>query len=191
MRKEEEKAIKIAERMNTMDNLNRLNIPILDGFEILEHDPNNKIIFIARKDNILEQLLTDGMLIDDETIDDRIEKVMSEITKETHSKPLYKKGVVIKFFKLITSEGIDFHIYVQDILKGTPSDKKLIRQLNAYFVEPVGKEFCQLSLAAGLYPVGERYKLLGDIINLNDDELTKSLEVGLDLILRNIKYKDI
>lgn len=190
MRKEHEKAIKVAERLNTLDNISRLGIPILDGFEVLEHDPNNKIIFVARKDNIIEQFLTDGMLIDDETIDERIEKIISEITKEICTKPLYKKGVAIKFFKLISKNDIDFHIYVQDIIKGTPSNRKLVRQLNAYFVEPVGNEFCQISLGSGLYPVGERYKLLGDIIDLNNDELIKSLETGLELIINNIKYKD-
>ena len=190
MKKEVIKAIDIAKKLNTIENINRLKIPILDGFELLEHDKTSKIIFIAKKDNIIEQFLTDGALIDDETIDERIDKIILEITKEVGTKPLYKKGTIMKFLKLYSNEGIDYHIYVQDILKGTPSDRKLIRQLNAYFVEPVGKEFCQMSLATGLYPVGERFKLLKDIKDLKNDELTKTLEIGLDIILKNIKYKD-
>lgn len=190
MRKEHEKAIKLAERLNTMENISHLNIPILDGFEIIDNDLNNKIIFVAKKDNIIEQFLTDGMLIDDETTDERIDKVISEITKHIDNKPLYKKETIMKYYKNYSNKDIDYQIYVQDILKGTPSNRKLIRQLNAYFVEPKGKEFCQMSLATGLYPVGERYKLLKDIEDLSNDELTKSLEVGLELILSNISYKE-
>ena len=54
MRKEHEKAIKLAERLNTMENISHLNIPILDGFEIIDNDLNSKIIFVAKKDNIIE-----------------------------------------------------------------------------------------------------------------------------------------
>ncbi len=190
MRKEHEQAIKLAQDLNTKQNINRLNIPILDGFELIEHEPNSKVIFIAKRDNIIEQLLTDGMLIDDETVDERIDKIINETTKNIGNKPLYKKGVIMKFFKTLKKSDFTYYIYVQDILKGTPSDRKLIRQLNAYFVEPIGKEFCQLSLATGFYPVGDRYKLLKDIDDLSKDELTKSLEIGLDLILKNISYKE-
>ncbi len=190
MQKKIEKAIELAKRLNTIENINKLNIPILDGFEVIDTPPNNKILFVAKKDNMIEQLLTDGALIDDEKIDERIDKILLEITKEIEGKPLYKKGVALKFLKQYHNGEFVFHIYVQDILTGTPSNKKLTRQLNAYFVEPRGKEFCQLSLAAGLYQVGDRYKVLGDIKNLNDDELVKALEVGMDLILNNIKYKE-
>ena len=189
MQKEHKKAIQLAENLNTKQNIDRLNIPILDGFKLIDHEPNRKIIFLAQKDNIMEQFLADGMLIDDETVDERIDKIIGEITKDIGKKPLYKNGVIMKYFKTLNTSDFTFYIYVQDILKGIPSDRKLIRQLNAYFVEPVGNEFCQLSLATGLYSVGERYKLLKDIEDLNKDELTKSLEVGLDLILKNINYK--
>lgn len=190
MRKVHENAVKLAKKLNSIENINRLRIPLLDGFEVLKTEPNTKIVFVAKKDSLIEQFLTDGMLVDDETIDDRIDKIIGEITKFVDNKPLYKKGTVMKFYKLINNDGIDFHIYVQDILKGTPSDRKLIRQLNAYFVEPKGNEFCQLSLATGLFPVGKRYKLLGDIIDLKEDELIKCLEPGIDLLVKNIKYKD-
>ena len=37
MKKEVIKAIDIAKKLNTIENINRLKIPILDGFELLEH----------------------------------------------------------------------------------------------------------------------------------------------------------
>ena len=59
--------------------------------------------------------------------------------------------------------------------------------MNAYFVEPKSKEFCQLSLAIGQYLKSE-YKLLREIDDLNRDVLIKNLEKAMMIIMDNIVY---
>ena len=92
-------------------------------------------------------------------------------------------------YKNYDNDNFDFKIFVQDILSGTEEDIKFARQLSAFFVEPNGNEFYQISVAAGSYAVNKGYKLLKDIKNYEEDEIIKGLETNLKLIMDNIIYK--
>ena len=81
-----ENAIKVAKKMNTLIDFNLLSVPVLDDFILVQKnltDPNNNIIFVAVKNNTLEQFLGDGMLEPNESFDDRIEKVINQMKEES------------------------------------------------------------------------------------------------------------
>lgn len=182
----EKRIIEAATRANSIINVQDLSIPVLDDFVIQQNiKVDSKFIFVATKDGAIEQFLTDGQLIDDEDFEDRIEKVLNGIRREVRNNPLYKgNGRYIDFYKFHKTKLFNFKIYVQDIL----IDKDhFVRQMNAYFIEPKSKEFCQLSLAIGQYLKSE-YKLLREIDDYNNDILIKTLEEAMILIMDNIVY---
>ena len=146
---------------------------------------DSKFIFVATKDGAIEQFLTDGQLIDDEEFEERVEKVLNGIRREVRNNPLYAgNGRYIDFYKFHKTPLFDFKIYVQDIL----IDKEhFVRQMNAYFIEPKSKEFCQLSLAIGQY-LKREYKLLRETDDLSKDILNQTLEKAMIIIMDNIVY---
>ena len=188
-----DKALEIAKNMNTILNYQSLLIPILDGFTVIEKnltDPNHKIIFVAVKNNTLEQFIGDGILGEQESVDDRIEKVVKDIKKEVGTNKLYDgNNEYLCYYKNYDNANFDYKIYVQDILSGSEDDLRFARQLSAFFVEPIGNEFYQISVAAGSYAVNKGYKLLKDLKNYEEDEIIKGLEANLKIIMDNIVYK--
>ena len=188
-----DKAIEIAKNMNTMINYQSLAIPVLDDFIVVQRnltDPNHKIIFVAVKNNTLEQFLGDGVLGEKESFDDRIEKVVNEIKEEVKTNKLYDGNKeFLCYYKNYDNDNFDFKIYIQDILSGNEEDIRFARQLSAFFVEPNGNEFYQISIAAGSYSVNKGYKLLKDINKYEEDEIVKGLEANLKIIMDNIIYK--
>ena len=188
-----ERAINLAKNMNTLINYQSLAIPVLNDFIVVQRnltDPNHKVIFVAIKNNTIEQFLGDGVLGEKESVDDRIEKIINEIKEEVKDNELYKENdEYLCYYKDYDNDNFDFKIYIQDILSGTPEDIKFARQLSAYFVEPKGNEFYQISMAAGSYSTKEGYKLLKDIENYDQDKIIDGLEQDLKLIMDNIIYK--
>jgi len=186
----EEKIFKIANKANSLANIDKLNIPIPDGFEVIKEelmDPN--LIFVAQKDNYIEQLLTDGRVEENEDIEQRIEKVISETANSIKDNPLYDDNRFMTYYRTYFNDVIEFNIYIQDILAGSSKDKVFIRQLNAYFLEPIGREFCQLSVASGPYDVKDN-KLINSITDYSEDLIIKDLDNLLNSILENLVYKD-
>ena len=178
--------IEAANKTNSLINVMDLTIPVLDGFvEQQNIKLNSKHIFVATKDGALEQFLTDGELLDDEDFEGRVEKVLNGIRREVRNNPLYaNNGRYVDFYKFHKNTLFNFKIYVQDIL----IDKEhFVRQMNAYFLEPKSKEFCQLSLSIGQYLKSE-YKLLREIDDYSEDVLIKNLEEAMTIIMDNIVY---
>ena len=194
MNKKEQLALEMAKKANTIQNVDRLLIPILEGFKIVKQDifsKDSNSFFVAMKNNTIEQFQTDGELNENESFEQRIDKVIKDIKDSVKNNELYKgNNDYIVYYKNYDNNFFDFKIYVQDILVGSKDDLKFIRQMNAFFVEGIGNEFCQLSLAAGQYKVSDKYKLLKDIKEYSKDEIIKGLEQGLKVVLDNIIYKD-
>ncbi len=194
MNKKEKKALQIASKANTIENVNRLLIPILEGFQIVKQDifsKDSNQFFVAVKNNTIEQFQTDGMLDEKESFEQRVEKVIKQMKDSVKGNELYDgyKDFIV-YYKNYDNNFFDFKIYIQDILVGTKEDLKFIRQINAFFVEGIGNEFCHLSMAAGQYKVSDKFKLLKDIKEYNKDEIIKGLEDGLKVVLDNIIYRD-
>ena len=169
----------IADKANQIINNNALIIPILDNFEIVDQkqDANNNY-FVAKYKNTLEQFIVDGVLKEDETYDEHIKKVNESIKDNVIDNELYENKNFLIYYKTNQTSDFQFKLYLQDI-----------RQLTAYFMNDKTNEFCQLSLATGPFPVNERFKLLDNIKDLDNDEVINILEKSLNVIMNNIHYE--
>ena len=153
---------------------NLLLVPILNNYEVIKNDNNDAIIFTAKaKDNSIQQFLCDGVIKEDETLDKRIEKVI----KETEEK-MKKNGFLnpqMDFLSTFNTKLFKFRLYLQDMIKGD----KIIRQVNAYFVEPNNNYFYEICLSAP--PMS---------LKVANEAVMKNLITMLTIILQNIKYND-
>ena len=93
----EEKVIEIAQLVEEaeQENLRDLIIPILDGFKETPDTDDKKLVAI--KDDTLEQFYNDGVLGENETFEQRIEKVQKETFESLPNKELYS-GDCFKFY---------------------------------------------------------------------------------------------
>lgn len=185
-----EQIINLADKANRTLLEQDLIIPILDKFEIVtQNNENDKKNFVAKYDNNLEQFLTDGILELNETFDEHIKEVNSSIKESLIENELYKDRNYLVYYKTYQTSEFSFKIYLQDILMEDNASLKFIRQLTAYFINKQTNEFCQLSLASGPYKENEQHKLLDNIQDFDDDEIIKSLDKSLTLIMDNIHYE--
>lgn len=191
--KNDDVAIKIAKHMNTLINFNSLAVPVLNDFIVVKKnltDPSNRIIFVAIKNNTLEQFLGDGILGKNESFEGHITGVINEIKDQIKDNPLYEgNDEYLVYYKNYENDLFDFKIYIQDILTGTPDKIKFARQMSAFFVEPKGNEFYQICMAAGQYVKSNKFKLLKDIKNYEEDDVIVGLEKNLKIIMDNITYR--
>lgn len=191
--KNDDVAIKIAKHMNTLINFNSLAVPVLNDFIVVKKnltDPSNRIIFVAIKNNTLEQFLGDGILGQNESFEGHITGVINEIKDQVKDNPLYEgNDEYLVYYKNYENDLFDFKIYIQDILTGTPDKIKFARQMSAFFVEPKGNEFYQICMAAGQYVKSNKFKLLKDIKNYEEDDVIVGLEKNLKIIMDNITYR--
>ena len=186
----EKDIIQINKKANSLANIENLIIPIPEGFEVIREDikdPN--LIFLAQSGNFVEQLLTDGELDEEENFEDRIQKLIDETSESIRGNILYSDERFMTYYRTYSNDIIEFNVYIQDILSGTLNNKILIRQLNAYFLEPMGREVCQLSIASGPYDANKE-KLLNSITNYKEDPIIKNLDNILNPIMENLVYRD-
>lgn len=180
--------IKAAAEANEKENKSNLIIPILDGFEIIDSSTTNNN-FVARYNNYLEQFLCDGVLNDEETLDDHIKKVNKAIKDSVDENPLYENHNYIMYYRSYKTKNFEFKIYAQDILMGTKENLEFVRQLNSYFINPFTNEFFQLSLAVGPYEANKEYYLLEKVNDFDNDRLISLLNDAINLIMDNINYE--
>jgi hypothetical protein len=183
----EEKVIQIAQLVEEAETENPcdLFIPILDGFK--ETPDTNKEHLVAVNGNMLEQFFTDKILDEGETFEGRISEIQNETIESLPNKELYE-GESFKFLEDYETELFKFKVYAQDILVGSKEKLYFVRQLNAYFMNPLNNELNLISLAAGRYEVTEDHRLLKDIDNLQEDEIIKPLRKSLEVIMNSTKY---
>ena len=179
-------------KLNTVENINRINIPILDDFKIVKNEitKDSNVILVATKGNTVEQFLTEGTIPEEVSLDEKIKEIISNIDKQIKNNPLYKNKKYMELYGEYENKDFNFKIYIQDVLTGTITSTSFIRQINAYFIEPIGREFCQISLAAGRYKKSNEFKTLDEIKNIKEDEINSSLYKSLITLLDNINYKE-
>ena len=177
---------KIAKKANSLLNASKIIISLPNGYEVIEDKiTNQNRIFVAIKDNTLVQFLTDGELKKNESLEQHIKLVIDDIHKSVSSSPLYYEyDNFIQEYKEYKNNGNLFKIYVQDVLA---TNDHYSRMMSAFFLEPMSREFCQITVARGQYNRSER-KLLKDISNLEQDEINKSLENLLVDIINRLTY---
>ena len=174
--------LEAAAQANLLEEANDLVVPILDNFKIVEQSDNH---FVALYDNIIEQFYNDGCLEDNETFEERIEKNNNKIKETIKGNKLYDNKETIMYFKSHKTNLLAIKIYLQDIFT---EENYFIRQINGYFINPKTNEFCQLSLAIGPYKNQEKYEILENIKDIDNDELIAFLDETIHLVLNNIKF---
>ena len=176
--------VEMAEISNYQLHGDLLMIPVLKGLEIREI-PDNQVILFADKDNLCEQLISDGH-VEEEDIEGRIENIIDstkEYMKEVGCRELKNNFLFSKEYK---TDNFQFKVYVEDIVF-EDQEEMIIRQMNAYFYEKEMEDMYQLSLSSGPYLLKDTSIKIGTI-DLENDLITKELDKKLTLIMKNLKY---
>lgn len=181
-----EQAIQMAKSLNNKLEASIMNVPVLEGFNIMRNATSDNIIFAAISENhYIEQLIADAYLKENETLDSKIEESI-KTTEEYMAKAKLSQSDKNFIFLKEYSGTFKFKVYIQDYVINNPKPSA-IRQINAYFVEPQYNKFYQLSLSTGPIALpSEVYK--AGIIDLESDLITKELVEMMDIIISNIKY---
>jgi len=66
---------------------------------------------------------------------------------------------------------------------------KVIRSINAFFIEPRNKNFYQVVMSVGPYKYPTSSLKVGEI-DLENDAITKNIMILFEELLANIKYTD-
>ncbi len=177
----------MAKMMNYRMHAEQLFIPILNGFQV-ENDNNPQTILLAAGYGFIEQLTSDGY-IEDGQFENRIDLVIKntkEFMKNSNCENVDNSFI---FYKDYNNGVFDFKLYIQDMIIPVQNEKKVIRNFIAYFVEPKMHDFYQLSLGAGPLTMPTEQLKIG-IIDLQNDQLTISLDNLMKTLLDNLKYKN-
>ena len=179
-------AMEIAKTMNYRMHAENLSIPVLDKFEVKNAD-NPQTVLLAIGNGLIEQLTSDGY-VDESKFDERIDLVIKnakEFMKENACQNIDNSFIYYEDY----SNGVfNFKLYFSDMIIPLNGQYKVIRQLNAYFVEPRMHDFYQLSISAGpfKYPTED---LKTGMIDLTNDSITHSLDTLMKQLMDNLKYK--
>ena len=183
-------ASNMAKTMNYKLHAEQLSIPLLNGF-IKEESKDPMVILIAMDNNkmFLEQLITDGPMNPNETIDQRINFVnkslldyMKDLSQDNTEKSIF-------YYKDYANNVFNYKVYVHDMIVDTNAVKKVIRSLNAFFIEPRFNDFYQLSISTPPFEIPTEKLKLG-VVDLENDEITKILDGMLNSLMDNLTYKN-
>ncbi len=177
----------MARIMNYKEHAQSLNIPVLNDFNI-EDVKNPQTILLATGHGFIEQLTSDGFINDGE-FEKRIDLVISNTKQFMKDNGCENVDDNFIFYKNYNNGIFDFKLYVCDMIFKEESKMKVIRQFIAYFVENKMHDFYQLSLSTGPFIIPTEILKIGTI-DLQNDEITKSLDNMMKVLLDNLKYKD-
>lgn len=180
-----DKALEFVKKLNEAypDNF---NIPILGGFRLID---NPGTLFTAvSPDGYVEQFLIDGKLLEDEDFDKRLEKVIDKTKQSMRDSGLDNPDIHFIDYKKVKSNGIDFTVYIQDNVININNKSRIIRQFNIYFLDNKSNNFNLLTLASPPIDLPSD-KIIVDRIDLENDVITKNLDVIVTDIINNINYK--
>ncbi len=172
-----------ARMMNYKKHAEQLAVPILKGLERVDGG-NPQTVLIAKGQGLVEQLTSDGR-IEEGQFDQRIDAVIAK-TKQFMKQNGCENADESFTYREDYSNGIfQFKLYSCDMLMRAGNEKKLIRQLFAYFVEPKMQDFYQLSLSAG--PFSAPAAQSDDSQN---DQVPTVLNKLMKMLMDNLKYKN-
>lgn len=180
-----DKIISMAKIMNFREHANQLRIPLLKDFNVIQDD-SPQTIFIAEKDGYLEQITTDGYI--EETIDERIDVIINNTKDYMLNSGCIDIDKSFKYYKDYTNNIFNYKIYVCDLIVPANDEIKVVRQFNAYFIEEKMHDFYQVSISSAPmdYP---NNNLKVDMIDIENDPITKELYNKLIAVLNNLGYK--
>lgn len=176
-----------ARMMNYKLHAEQLNIPLVNGFQVGNND-NPQTILLASGNGFIEQLTSDGF-IQDGDFENRINLVIDNTKQFLKKNSCENVDNSFIYYKDYSNGVFNFKLYVQDIIISVQNEKKVIRTLNAYFVEPKMHDFYQMSLSVGPFTMPTEQLKIGTI-DLQNDQITISLDNLMKNILDNLKYKN-
>lgn len=180
-------AMDTARMMNYRMHAEQLFIPVLKDFEI-KNDNNPQTVLLAEGHGFVEQLTSDGH-IDDGQFEQRIDLVINNTKQFMRNSGCEDVDNSFMYHKDYNNGTFSFKVYVCDMIILANGEKKAIRQFIAYFVEPKMHDFYQLSLSAGPFVMPTEQLKLG-IIELENDQVTLTLDTLMKTLLDNLKYKN-
>ena len=181
----EEFVEEVASLGNIVLHSNKLDIPVINGFDTNINDGRNPHLIISYSNNkgMIESLTGDGVLTKGESFEDRIKLVNSTtlgFCQTISNKNVEKNLYFLKDYKAI----FDYKVYVHDIIM---EGNKYMKTMYAYFVEPKLNDFYQLSLSAGVFSYDPDKMEFGKLDE--NDEVYKILIDNLEYIMDNLNYK--
>lgn len=179
--------IDMARMMNYKMHAEQLYIPILNGFKV-QNDNNPQTILLASGHGFMEQLTSDGY-IEDGQFEKRIDLVINNTKQFMKNNGCENVENSFIYYKDYNNGTFNFKLYVQDMVVNIENQKKVIRAFIAYFVEPRMHDFYQLSLSVGPFTMPTEQLKIGTI-DLEQDQITISLDNLMNTIMDNLKYKN-
>lgn len=173
--------------MNYRMHAEQLLVPMLDDFEVKD-DGNPQTIMLAEGHGFTEQLTSDGY-IEDGQFDQRIDLVINNTKQFMEISGCENVDDSFIYYKDYDNGVFKFKMYVCDMVIQAGSEKKIIRQLIAYFVEPKMHDFYQFSLSAGPFAMPTEQLKPGSI-DLQNDQVMIALDNLMKILMDNLKYKD-
>ncbi len=173
MNKKVEVAVEIAKRFNSKAQAMKLEVPILDGLKEV-FSSNEKIVFAVGDDYFLEQFITDGVLNQDESFEERVNKNVTDIKKVLVNNSISDADDNFQDLGNFTNGIFNFRVYLQYVAR----EKKPICQATAYFLDPKSNSFYQLNLSM----------IVTDGNTVED--IFQVLKEKIVLILKGVKYRE-
>ena len=178
--------LSIKTKMTNTTHANELYVPILNDLKD-DDNTNPNVIINAIGNGLSEQLVSEGILNDNETFNNRIDDIvnntlnyMKQVLPENENNKMF-------YYKDYNNDKFDFKIYVQDMIINFNKELKAVRQFNVFFIDKRYNEFYHLVLSRG--PLNQTDIIFGEV-NLKNDKITKELYNNLKNILDNICYRD-
>ena len=164
----------------------QLSVPVLDDFHLV-NDDNPQIIFTAMGHGYIEQLVSDGHIEDDD-FENRIDLVIKNVKEYMKANNFEDVDKSFIYYKDYDNGVFKFKLYFQDMIRNEGDNKKIMRTLYAFFVEPNFHDFYQFSLGTGQFDMPTKMLKPG-VIDLENDQVTRAIDKLMQGLLENIKYK--
>ena len=163
-----------------------LNIPLLEGFQVLESD-DPQIVLLAEKDGFLEQITSDGYM-EEGTFDSRIELVIKTTKQFMKDTGCERVDEAFRFYKETKNNSFTFRTYVCDMIIPINDDKIVQRQFISYFFDPVINDFYQITVSSNPTTMPPKDIVL-DKIDVENDIITSKLNKYMDEIIHELEYR--
>lgn len=175
-------------------NASILAVPIINDAMIVEQN-NRQTILIAQSRIFMEQLVADGAFSEGETFEDRVNLVVNNTINGLKSQGFANADKNYFYYKDYSNSLFKFKIYVQDMIFNVPDNveqklvTKVMRSINAFFVEPKKNQFYQLSLNSMPFNMPTEHLKVGKV-DLENDKITSIMLDTLYAIMDGIEYRD-
>lgn len=179
----------MAQTLNFRLHAEQFSIPMLQNFKIEEtQDP--QIVFNATDGMFIQQLVSDGTMRMNETLEQRIDLVIKNTINFMKKYSQLNNDNSLFYYKDYSNGIFNYKVYVQDFIIEVDNVKKIIRQMNAYFIEPNFRDFYQLTISSPALQMPTEILKLG-VVDLINDQITRSIDNILNQVMSNMSYKKL